>query len=134
MNKCLYTIQDILEDELKKISKQEALSSSDIEDTYKMVDILKDIATIEAMEKSNFDGYSGTYSEDWPRYAYDNNGGYSGRNRNSMGRYSGRGSSYDGYSGHSKEDMIEHLRESMMNARSDEDRESFRRAIEQLNR
>lgn len=142
MNKCLYDIQEILEDELKKMCKQEALSSSDLEDAYRMVDIIKDISTIEAMENNSYGGYSGEYSEDYARrggnsygypYSYEGQSNR-GRSRDSMGRYSGRGSSY-GYSGHGgKEEMIENLKESMMNARNDEERESFRRALEQLSR
>ena len=42
---------------------------------------------------------------------------------------------YDGYSRHGgKEDMVEQLKESMMNARSEDERENYRRAIEALNR
>lgn len=139
MNRCYYDIQEMLEDELKKICKQttDSLSSQDVEDIYKMVDILKDISTIEAMEQAGFEGYSRDYSNDWPmpRNAYDGGSSYRGRSRDSMGRYSSRGSSYDGYSRHGgKEDMVEQLKESMMNARSEDERENYRRAIEALNR
>lgn len=50
-----------------------------------------------------------------------------------MGRYTSR-DSYDGYSRHSKEEMVDHLKEMMRNARSDEERETYRKTIEQLNR
>jgi hypothetical protein len=50
-----------------------------------------------------------------------------------MGRYTSR-DSYDEYSRHSKDEMIEHLKEMMQNARNDEERESYRRAIEQMKR
>ena len=55
------------------------------------------------------------------------------RGRDAMGRYTSRDSSYD-YSRHSKEEMIDHLKEMMRNARSDEERESYRKTIEQLQR
>ena len=51
-----------------------------------------------------------------------------------MGRYTSRDSSY-GYSGHEgKDGIVEDLRNMMMNARSEEDREKYRKAIEQLSR
>jgi hypothetical protein len=57
------------------------------------------------------------------------------RGRDSMGRYTSLGTSYDdGYSRHSKDEMIEHLQEMMRNARNDEEKESYRRAIEQMKR
>jgi len=128
----LYDIEDMLLDEMKSISKQEKLSSSDVEDIYKMVDILKDIETFLAMKNA---GYSGTYYGDYdmsmrgPRYSYDDMS-YA-RGRDSMGRFTSR----DGYSGHDgKEGLIEKLNMAMMNARNDEDREQYRRAMEQLKR
>ena len=38
------------------------------------------------------------------------------------------------YSRHSKEEMVDHLKEMIRNARSDEERETYRKTIEQLNR
>ena len=129
----LYDIEDMLEDELKKIAKQDSLTGSDVECVYKVVDILKDISTIRAMDEVGFDGYSKDYSYDepWPYVR----GNVSMRGRDSMGRYSSRDSYRDGYSTHgSKDEIIKHLREMMEDARSDEEREKYRRAIEQLNR
>lgn len=131
--KVLYDIEDMLLDEMKSISKQEKLSSSDVEDIYKMVDILKDIETFLAMKNA---GYSGTYYGDYdmsmrgPRYSYDDMS-YA-RGRDSMGRFtSGR----DGYSGHdNKEGLIEKLNMAMSNARTEEERDSYRRVMEQLKR
>lgn len=123
----LYDIEEMLEDELKKIAKQDDLTGSDVECVYKVVDILKDISTIRAMESADFDGYSKDYSYDEPwRHI---------QGRDSMRRYPSRNSYRDGYSSHgSKDEIIEHLREMMDNARSDEEREKYRRAIDQLNR
>lgn len=56
------------------------------------------------------------------------------RGHDAMGRFTSRDSSYDGYSRHSKDEMIEHLKEMMRNARSEEERESYRKTIEQLQR
>lgn len=142
--KVLYDIREMIEDEMKKICKQDSLTGTDLEELYKMVDIVKDISTVEAMEQADFgDGYSGAYG-----YSYEMDYPMStrGRSRDSMGRYSGRGgssyegrsyareSSYDDYSGHSKEQMIEKLKVMMREARNEEERESYRRAIEALNR
>lgn len=151
----LYDIQDMLEDELKKISKKEDITTMDLDNIYKMVDIVKDVTTVEAMKKAEQEGYSRDYARDYSRgysedysnaygsYArrgrdgdgdgrYSEDGSYR-RGRDSMGRYTSR-DSYDGYSRHSKDEMIEHLKEMMQNARNDEERESYRRAIEQMKR
>lgn len=157
--KVLYDIKEMLEDELKKTCKQEKFGPSDLDEMYKMVDIIKDIETIEAMKMSEMEGYSGAngysyanasmmgYPEPWP-YSYEGqnssrDGGYSGarggysgaRGRDSMGRFTSRDSSYDrGYSGHSKEQMLETLKMHMAEARDENERDSYRRAIEQLSR
>lgn len=155
--KVLYDIKEMLEDELKKTCKQEKFGPSDLDEMYKMVDIIKDIETIEAMKMSEMEGYAGNYSyansnmmgypESWP-YSYSaqnssRDGGYSGarggysgeRGRDSMGRFASRDSSYErGYSGHTKEQMIESLKMHMAEARDDNEREQYRRAIEQLSR
>lgn len=158
----LYDIQDMLEDELKKISKKEEITTTDLDNIYKMVDIVKDVTTVDAMKKAEQEGYSRDYARDYSRgysedysnaygsYArrgrdgdgdgrYSEEGSYR-RGRDAMGRYTSRdgsyrGSSYEnGYSGHGKEDMIEQMKEMMRNARNDEERESYRRAIEQMKR
>lgn len=154
--KVLFDIQDMLEDELKKISKKEDITAMDLENIYKMVDIVKDITTVDAMHKAEQEGYSRDYARDYSRgYSEDYSNAYGsyrsydgrrGRDGDSDGRYSedssyrrgrdamGRYTSRDGYSGHTKDDMVEHLQEMMHNARNEEERESYRKAIEQLKR
>lgn len=167
--KVLYDIQDMLEDELKKISKKEEITAMDLENIYKMVDIVKDVTTVDAMQKAEQEGYSRNYARDYSRgysddYAnarnsynsytsYDGRRGRDGdsdgrysedgsyrRSRDSRGSYGSRDSSYrggsyeGGYSGHGKEEMIENLKEMMRNARSEDERESYRKTIEQLQR
>lgn len=157
----LWDIQDMLEDELKQISKKEEISSSDLDNIYKMIDVVKDITTVDAMKKAEQEGYSRDYARDYSRgysedysnaygsYArrgrdgdgdgrYSEDGSYR-RGRDAMGRYTSRDGSYrgsyeEGYSGHDKESMIEQMKEAMRNARNDEERESYRRAIEQMKR
>ena len=151
----LYDIQDMLEDELKSMSKKEEISSTDLDNIYKMVDVCKDITTIEAMKKAEQEGYSRDYARDYSRgysedyaNAYgsyrtsydgrrgrdaDNDGRYSEdgsyrRGRDSMGRYTRDG----GYSSH--DGAIEHMEEMMRNARNEDEREAYRKAIEQMKR
>lgn len=163
--KVLFDIQDMLEDELKKISKKEDITTMDLENIYKMVDIVKDITTVDAMHKAEKEGYSRDYARDYSRgysedYAnaygsyrssYDGRRGRDGdgdgrysedgsyrRGRDAMGRYTSRDSSYDssydGYSRHSKDEMVEHLKEMMRNANTEEERDAYRKTIEQLQR
>ena len=101
----LYGIKDLLCEELDKINEKHDVSPADLEMTYKAVDIIKDIATIEAMEE---------YGDD---YSYDSDMSYA-RNRDNMGRYSRRRGSRRsymmdrGYSGaESKEEMMRKIEE-----------------------
>lgn len=131
----IYNVEDRVEDELKQICKKPEWSPSDIEMIYKMIDILKDTSTIEAMKEAGYSQASARMSYDDPGMAYANRGNsydnYSyRRGRDSMGRYTSR----DGYSGHDKESMIEGLREKMHMATNDSDREAIRRAIDILER
>lgn len=127
-----------MEDEIEQIIKKPQLTTEDVKLVYQMIDVIKDITTIEAMKKAESEGWSGDYSRD-----YDD--GYRmshARGRDSMGRYTSRdtmmphrGGSYDdGYSRHSKEEMINNLRTMMDNARTPEERESYRATIEQMSR
>lgn len=170
--KVLYDIQDMLEDELKKISKKEDITTMDLDNIYKMVDIVKDVATVKAMQEGGYSqdysrgsyggsygrggsynsyegsygrgSYDGSYEGSYGRRGRDGDGdgryseeGSYRRGRDSMGRYTSRDGSYgsyDGQSGHSKEQMLENLKELMRNARNEDEKESYRRALEQLSR
>ncbi len=158
--KVLYDIQDMLEDELKAMSKKEEISSTDLDNIYKMVDVVKDITTVEAMKKAEQEGYSRDYARDYSRgysedYAnaygsyrnsyensYDGRRGRDGdsdgrysedssyrRGRDSMGRYTSRDGGYSRHDG-----AIERMEEMMRNARNDDEREAYRKAIEQMKR
>lgn len=110
----LYDIQDIMYEELKEICKKDEITSTDLETTYKIVDILKDIVTIDAMHKADREKQSNNWDDD---YSYS-------RGRDNRGHY-GRSS---------KDDMIDHLTDLMRNARTDEERENYRKTIDQLSR
>lgn len=143
----LYETQDKMEDELKSICRKEEITPMDLDNIYKIVDIIKDITTVDAMHKAEENGYSGEGMGNYSR-GYDVDYSYA-RGRDSRGRYtsrdgrsyegsyenSNRGRSYEGgYSGHDKEEMIEHLMRLMRNARTEEERENYRKTIEQLER
>ncbi len=152
-------IKDMLCDELEEIAKKKELTSNSLEVLYKGVDILKDISTIKAMEQEypdegysgengySRDGYSRGYFGRMPYYMYDDapmgmsqeGGSYargrgSNARRDSMGRYSSDGRSYDysrdGYSGDTKEE----LQRLMNNAQNDREREAIRKALDSMNR
>lgn len=135
--KVLYEICDRMEDELRQLHNKSELSATDLDNIYKMIDIVKDIKTVEAMKSAEEAGwsrdyrreYSRGYDEDYsntrPIY-YSRDDGYSyRRERDSMGRYSGHGNNTE---------MIENLKNMMMNARTEDERESYRKTIENLSR
>lgn len=134
----LYEINEKMEDELKLICRKDEISDEDVDLIGKMVDVIKDITTIEAMKNPEKYGWSNDYDDDYsmatyrmPRISRDMEGASYRRGRDAMGRYT----SYDDeYSRHSKEEMIEHLKEMMLKARTPEERESYRSVIEQMSR
>ena len=106
----LYRLKDRVCDMIDEVLEKPDITPTELERLYKAVDIVKDVATIEAMESADFDDYS-----------YDDGMSYA-RNRDSRGRYSSRrGRSYDdhrmtrmdrGYSGdESKEEMMHKIEE-----------------------
>ncbi len=135
--KILYEIKEKMEEELKDLCKKDTLTNADIELIYKMIDVVKDISTVEAMKNAEEQGWSRDYSYDDYSYA---------RGRNAIGRYTSRdggsyarGGSYmgsydDGYSRHGKEETISNIKSMMMQARTPEERESYRATIEQMSR
>ena len=98
----LFDIQDRMEEELISISHKDEMTSTDLENVYKIVDIIKDITTIDAMHKSE---KSKKWDDDY-----------------SYGR------------GHHDDDLIDQLKSKMISARTDEERESYRKTIDQLTR
>lgn len=114
------------EKELQKIADKPELSPSDLEATYKIVDILKDIETICAMKEYGDDEWSG---DDWSgRRSRDSRGRYSGRSyRSGRGGYS-----MDNYSGHGREKMLDNLYSAMEDASSEEERMSIKALIDKM--
>lgn len=118
----LYEIKDKFEAELKKIADKKELSPVDLEATYKIVDILKDIETICAMDEY------GDEADDWSGRSY-------GR-RTSRAQYSGYGMSgrrySGGYSGYGSDRMLENLYKAMDDAESEDQRMAIMSIINKM--
>lgn len=130
----LHEIKERMEDELEALCKKETLSSTEVGLIGEMVDIVKDVETVYAMKEYNpedwMKGYSYGRDMDYsmaraPYERYNEPNSYA-RGRDAMGRYTSRD---DG-----KQEMIDHLNRMMMNARTPEERESYRNTLEHLSR
>ena len=118
----LEDMKEQLEDQLKKITKKgDAISPQELDNAYKAIDIIKDITTIEAMQKAEKEqedmkkemeghsqgrGMSMGYSQHWPHpiyYSMDASnayaGNYAGNYAYDGGSYARDGRSYDGNPG-----------------------------------
>ncbi len=142
----IYKIKDRMEDELKELCKKESWTPNEVALIGEMIDVVKDIETVEAMKSYEsqdwMNGYSRGYDEGYSMTrasyggynnpnSYNRGGSYNmgesyARGRDSMGRYTSRD---DG-----KQEMIDHLNKMMMNARTPEERESYRSTIEHMSR
>ncbi len=94
----LMDLQEMLNDQLKSIAKKGDITPTELENTYKAIDIIKDIETINAMRNAD-DGYSQAYRHDMDYSmtghsmnggSYDGNSytGRRGRDGDGDGRYS----------------------------------------------
>ena len=124
-------IYDMLNCEIEKIENKGELNQASLDNLDKMVDIIKDLQTIEAMsfaEERNY-GYSNNNGMDM---GYSNRGRYNDGG-NSYGRYyRGRPSNY-GYSyGNDHNGMIEHLQKAMDQANSEDERNEIRQMIDRI--
>ncbi len=142
-------IKDMACDELSQITRR-PLDMNGLEAAYKLVDIVKDIDTIEAMEgltggrsyngnsfansfagnsMAGGDGYSGMY---YPHMGYSFERGQNAQ-RDSMGRYMDGGNSMSNgyYAGGSN--TKEELKKLMEHATNETEKEAIRVAIESMN-
>lgn len=65
----LYSLYDKMEEELKQLCKKDPMSVEDVELIYKIIDILKDVTTIEAMKKAEMEDMSMEYSNAYSRHS-----------------------------------------------------------------
>ena len=137
----LYELKEKLCRELKKYSSEDVTTNS-LEIIDKLSHACKNIdKIIEKYEEEEGASYGyGSYEGSY-RGGRSNRGGYNngnsyargrGRNakRDSMGRYSSTGGSYDGYSRNA--DIASELREMMMDAPDEQTRMEYQRVISKL--
>ena len=105
---CEYIDKELMEME-RGVADGKRLSASELEYADKLAHLKKSLLTNEAMEEAYDDGYSRHYDDG--RRMRDDGYSYAGRGRtarrDSMGRYSRGGYSYDD----AKDDMMKELRE-----------------------
>lgn len=133
-------IKDMVYCEIDEISHQSKLDMNSLKALGELVDILKDIGSVEMFEEGievQDDGYSqisnynrnGGYSQRrMPIYYNDGNSYRNGRGMNNGYSRRGRGYSYDG----NKDHMIEELNRLMMKASDQNDKDAIQRLIEQM--
>ena len=147
--RALTDLKEMLEDDVKKITKKGDISPDELSNVYKAIDIIKDIETIKAMrehgdysQEGSYNSYGNSYRR--PYYSYDGNsmegnsmtGSYArrGRDGDNDGRYneSSRGS-YDNYSRHTeKEQMVQKLEAMLQTAKTEEQRKAIMRCIDEM--
>ena len=140
MHELLKYIDDTMQEYEDKVARGTDLSSKDVECLKDLAKTKTAILTNEAMEKSDYDysrdgysregnmrnGYSGR-----DRMYYDGGNSYAGRRRN-VRRDSMRRNSRDGGYSYAREDMVEDLRELMMDAPDEQTRQEFQRFISKV--
>jgi len=122
----LYELKDKLCDELKEYGKKDMSAGSlDVVDklTHTIKNLDKIIETYEEDGYSNMDGRSYRMSRNGRSYQNGMRSSYA--KRNSMGRYSRDGYSYD-------EDMVAELRELMEDAPDERTKQEFKRFIQKI--
>ena len=126
-------IKDMLYQEIDEIGNQNGLTIDCVEALGEMVDILKDIAEIEAMENYNYqdNGYSnGGYSQRGGRtYRYYDGNSYNGGN----GSYGSRMMRRNGYSREDgKQYMISELERMMNEVQNENDKMEIHKLVEKM--
>lgn len=125
----LYDLKDKLCEELEEIARKPDIGLGDLELIHKLTDTIKNIGKIEMLEEEG--GYSQEDGQDGGGYGRGvsyarGRGGYNRGGRNTRRDSRGRYSRDDGRSA-----MMEHL-EMALNSASDQDRETIKRFMRQL--
>lgn len=122
-------LKGMLCDELEKITRKGELTAGSLDTVDKLTHAIKSVVTIMAMDDEYGDGYSradGDHMTSGRRYSYAGRG--RGARRDSMGRYSRDGYSYDD----ARDDMIKELRELMNDAPDEQTKKEFQRFISKM--
>lgn len=126
---CEYIDKELMEME-RGVANGKRLSAAELEYADKLAHLKKSILTNEAMEEAYDDGYSRHYDDG--RRMRNDGYSYAGRGRNarrdSMGRYSRGGYSYDD----AKDDMMKELREIKAKAPDDRTRQKIEHFISEM--
>lgn len=119
----LCKVSDMVEMELEDITRKDRLSMTDVEALYKLVDIMKDVETITAMQEHDED-YSmrGSYRVSRMDRG-ERRGDYSRARNTRRARYS---------RDDSKEKMIEGLEEALEEATNENERHAIKHLMEKL--
>lgn len=135
--KVMDDLKEILEDELKKITKKGDISPQELEGAYKAIDIIKDLETIKAMSEygqdySQMNGQQSHNSYNRGSYDYSNRGSYNSygpvwnqsnvpysreMSHNSYNSYDGSYNSYDGRAGRDADNDGRYSEDNYSNAR-----------------
>lgn len=120
----MYELKNMLKHELRKVVDKGDITPQDLEMIKRATESIYYITAACAMEEGT-DDYSGR------RYPMYSNDGYSeaNRHRDSRGRFSS-----NSYSGHDIETKRMYLEEMMAEAKNENEREMFRRKLDELNR
>lgn len=135
------SLKERLMSEAEILTKKQPMTKDDVCCLGEIVDMLKDISTIEAMDKYGDEYVEDRYSADsyarFPRVMYEHDSYRRGRSP-STGRYTsmdGDPMHDHGYSGHSIDDRIIDALERMMDeAKTEHEREKIMRRIDYIRR
>ena len=122
-------LKGMLCDELEQITRKGELTAGSLDTVDKLTHAIKSVVTIMAMDDKYEDGYSradGDHMTSGRRYSYAGRG--RGARRDSMGRYSRGGYSYDD----ARDDMVKELRELMNDAPDEQTKKEFQRFISKM--
>ncbi len=150
--KHLEELKEVVKRELEKFGKQGDISVSSLDKIHKLSDLYKNLCKIEMLEEEAEGGYSeervGRGGNRGGRSSYDGGSSYDddmmyserrgrGRNakRDSMGRYSSEGGSYEGgYSRHDAKDWMMSQLGEMMEGADPKEREALKECMRAIER
>lgn len=139
-------LKETIKRELEKFAKQGDVSVNTLEKIHKLSDTYKNLCKIEMLEEQSDGGYSDARGRIGDAYmhgsSYDDDMMYSerrgrGRNakRDSMGRYSSEGGSYEGgYSRHDAKDWMMSQLGEMMEDADPKEREALKECMRSIER
>lgn len=140
MDEKLYKVHELIDKGIDELVSKSSLDKESVCIMGELIDIKKDLSTIEAMEEYGYsemnDPYNGgvSYARGGGRGSrYGYRGNYNNYGYRSGGNSYRRGNYERGYSNAGEKDMmIEHLERAMDNASNEHEREKIRKMIMQI--